>query len=144
MKSQKKQTCLLLILRSNCQVRLLELVRYIHLNPLRAHLVKTVDRPLTDDRILGTGEFVRQLIEKTNRLRHPYHSLPQCIDRMAQMIALRCRYEGISLEALTAGSKAGTIPKVRQTSPAKSLMSLVSSTLRLDVSWGSPHRECQG
>jgi putative transposase len=75
--------------------------------------LKGRDRPLTDERILGTGEFVRQLIEKADRLRNPHLSLPQRIERMAQTIAARCRHEGISLEALTAGSKAGSIPKVR-------------------------------
>jgi len=75
--------------------------------------LKGKDRLLTDERILGTGEFVRQLIKKTDRLRHPHLLLPQRIERMARTIASRCRHEGISLEALTAGSKAGRIPRVR-------------------------------
>jgi putative transposase len=79
----------------------------------KAVRLKGRDRPLTDERILGTGEFVRQVIEKSDGLRHPHLSLPQRIERMGQMIASRCRHEGISLEALTMGSKAGTIPKVR-------------------------------
>ena len=37
----------------------------------------------------------------------------QRIERMVQTIASRCLHEGISLEALTAGSKAGSIPRVR-------------------------------
>jgi putative transposase len=70
------------------------------------------DRVLTDERILGAGEFVQTLIEKAGKEQDNV-SLSGRIEKMREMINERCRAEGISVEALTGGSRAGTIPRLR-------------------------------
>ena len=75
--------------------------------------LKGKDRPLTDDRILGSGKFVQQLIKKVDPTGKSHISLPDSIARMHSMITSRCKDEGLTLEALTAGSKAGRIPRIR-------------------------------
>jgi putative transposase len=73
---------------------------------------KEGDRVLTDDRVLGQGEFVRILLEQKEKKR-PHLSLSERISKMEQIISKRCDAEGITTEALVSGSRAGTIPKIR-------------------------------
>jgi putative transposase len=73
---------------------------------------KKNDRVVTDERILGTGAFVKKLIEKAEEKR-TYLSRSERIEKMEQLINERCRERGIRIEALTGGSKAGMIPKLR-------------------------------
>ena len=70
------------------------------------------DRVATDERILGAGDFVKKLIEKAKENR-TYLSRSERIEKMEQFINERCRERGIRVEALTGGSKAGMIPKLR-------------------------------
>ena len=73
---------------------------------------KEGDRVLTDERVLGTGEFVKGLLEQAEKKRD-YLSLPERITRMEQIIAERCATAGITIEALVGGSRAGILPKIR-------------------------------
>lgn len=73
---------------------------------------KEKDRVATDERILGAGDFVKKLIEKAKENR-TYLSRSERIERMEQFIKGRCSEAGIRVEALTGGSKAGMIPKLR-------------------------------
>jgi CRP-like cAMP-binding protein len=73
---------------------------------------KKNDRVATDERILGAGDFVEKLIEKVEEKRI-YLSRSERIEKMEQLINERCREAGIGIEALTGGSKAGVIPKLR-------------------------------
>jgi hypothetical protein len=75
------------------------------------------DRVLTDERVLGTGDFVKQLIEKA-----PHPSASHAIEEMEQIIQARCRKEEVSPKALKAGSRSGNLPKLR----SKLVMQLVS------------------
>lgn len=70
------------------------------------------DRALTDERILGQGEFVKALLEQTEKNR-PHLSLSERIEKMEQIISTRCDSAGLTAEALASGSRAGTIPKIR-------------------------------
>jgi putative transposase len=168
----------------------LELVRYIHLNPLRAHLIKTMDdldsyrwsghriligrassrwqdcdyvlswfgrtnraariayrrfmeagvsegkrtdlsggglirslggpvrqrgkdRVFADDRILGTGAFVKGLLEEADERRRHCLSIIERVQTMKRIITERCEAEGIELGAVRGGSRAGPIPRLR-------------------------------
>jgi putative transposase len=73
---------------------------------------KKEDRVLTDERILGQGEFVKVLLEQTEKKR-PYLPLSERIEKMEQIISKRCEAGGITTEALATGSKAGILPKIR-------------------------------
>jgi hypothetical protein len=73
---------------------------------------KKNDRLLTDERILGAGEFVRKVLEKAGGKREFLSPLER-IERMELIIEERCRMEGISVEALAGGSRAGAISRIR-------------------------------
>jgi putative transposase len=73
---------------------------------------KKKDRVATDERILGTGAFVKKLIKKAKENR-TYLSRSERIEKMEQFINERCKERGIRIEALTGGSKAGMIPRLR-------------------------------
>jgi len=73
---------------------------------------KKKDKVLCDERVLGTGEFVEKLIKKTEE-KCTYRSRSERIEKMERIIKERCKEGGISIEALTGGSKAGVIPKLR-------------------------------
>jgi hypothetical protein len=68
------------------------------------------DRVLTDERILGTGEFVKQIVEKATS-----HSpiRRERIERMKEMIQARCAAENINPDALKGGSRKSPLPRVR-------------------------------
>jgi len=104
--------------------------------------LKGKDRPLTDDRILGSGKFVQQLIKKVDPTGKSHISLPDSIARMHSMITSRCKDEGLTLEALTAGARQGEFPGYAQALLGKSLMSLASPTRRSHAPLGYPHPEC--
>jgi putative transposase len=70
------------------------------------------DRVLTDERVLGHGDFVRVLLEQAEKKR-PHLPLSERIQKMEQIISERCDTEGITTDALASGSRAGTIPKIR-------------------------------
>jgi putative transposase len=61
---------------------------------------------LTDQRILGSGGFVRDMAEK----RHP--SLDR-YEEMERIVSSLCRDEGITREQLCGGSRAGKLPRLR-------------------------------
>jgi putative transposase len=68
------------------------------------------DRP--DARILGSRKFATTIIDKSSEKSH-YMSQVEKDREIERIIEERCRAEGISLEALTAGNRAGRNPKVR-------------------------------
>ncbi|OPY76596.1 MAG: Transposase IS200 like protein [Syntrophorhabdus sp. PtaU1.Bin050] len=165
----------------------LELVRYIHLNPLRSHVVKSIeelnkypwsghkallakatvrfqdrdsvllifadkekraqeayrrfveqgvsqghrpeftggglirsvgkirnqkDRVLTDERILGTGEFVKSLVEKATSQKQRL-SPSERAEKIQEIIRTRCEADQITPEALASGSRSGSLPEIR-------------------------------
>lgn len=73
---------------------------------------KEGDHVLTDERVLGQGEFVKVLLEQMEKKR-PHLSLSERIEKMEQIISKRCDTEGITAEALVSGSRAGILPKIR-------------------------------
>ena len=76
-------------------------------------LRRSGERVLTDERILGTDDFVgRVLGEADHRTRHSFSSL--LTGRQVQeIIGTSCKKEGISIQELQRGSRRGPIPRVR-------------------------------
>ena len=76
-------------------------------------LRRTGDRELSDDRILGRGEFVEQIIneaEEKIKYQLPIKEHHQKID---EFIAQICKYEKIAIEELKAGSRHYEASRVR-------------------------------
>jgi len=71
------------------------------------------DRVFADERVLGTGEFVRELLGGADERRRHCLSILKRMETMKRMIAERCKTEGIELVAVTAGSRAAPIPRLR-------------------------------
>jgi hypothetical protein len=64
---------------------------------------------LADERILGTDDFVKNLLTKEQR----YLSSHERSEKMTRLIAYHCEKAGIVPEALKGGIRAGTISRLR-------------------------------
>ncbi|HEY3275236.1 MAG TPA: transposase [Syntrophorhabdaceae bacterium] len=62
---------------------------------------------LTDERVLGSGEFLKELVRKEP---HPFSDRYKI---MEEIIVSLCQKEGISREALAGGSRAGKLSRLR-------------------------------
>ena len=70
-------------------------------------------REKSDERILGSGEFVKQLIEQSDRTRKEQFLVQEGSQRAALVVERVCRKEEVSVEALRAGSRRQKVSKVR-------------------------------
>lgn len=70
-------------------------------------------REKSDERILGSGEFVKQLIEQSDRTRKDQFLVQEGSQRAALVVERVCRKEEVSVEALRAGSRRQKVSKVR-------------------------------
>jgi len=76
-------------------------------------LRRSGERVLTDERILGSDDFVgRVLGEADHRTKHSFSSLLTG-RQMQEVIGTSCKKEGISIQELQRGSRRGPIPRVR-------------------------------
>lgn len=76
-------------------------------------LRKSGMQEVADERILGSSEFVEQIIkESENKLKYQF-SDGELLKKSRQLIARECDKEKISLQALEAGSRRRDISKVR-------------------------------
>jgi len=64
---------------------------------------------LTDERILGTGDFVKKLLVKEGK----YLSSEERYEKMISLIEYHCEKTGTTPDALRGGIKAGKIPALR-------------------------------
>ncbi|MEN6615564.1 MAG: hypothetical protein ABFD12_03325, partial [Syntrophorhabdus sp.] len=64
-----------------------------------------------DERILGTSEFKTGIISGLNE--NKYLSLPDKKEELERIIEAYCMEKGISVEAVTGKSRAGSLPKLR-------------------------------
>ena len=105
---------------------LLELTRYIHLNPLRAGVVESLDRLNRYqwsghavlmgkvERILGSSEFVEKIITEAEQKEQETLRLSSKIsdlDSLARMVSIR---EGIDEKELRSGSKKRELVRARR------------------------------
>jgi len=76
-------------------------------------LRRSGEKAPTDERILGSNDFVeRALGEADHRRRHLYSSVLTG-RQVQQIIARSCKREGISIQQLQRGSRRGPIPRVQ-------------------------------
>ncbi len=72
------------------------------------------ERVLSDERILGSGDFVERIYrEADERIRYQIPS-NELIQKVGQLIEEVCKKEGININELRMGSRRGNIPKVRK------------------------------
>jgi putative transposase len=70
-------------------------------------------REQSDERILGSGEFVENLIEQADQTRREQFSEQQRLKRAASLVEGLCRAEEVSVEALRSGSRRQEVSRVR-------------------------------
>ncbi|MEE8429896.1 MAG: hypothetical protein V3S16_01455 [Candidatus Desulfatibia sp.] len=62
-------------------------------------------REKSDKRILGSGEFVEQLIKQSDQTRKEQFSVQERLHRVAKHVEKICKKESVSVEALKSGSR---------------------------------------
>ena len=76
-------------------------------------LRKDNQRPLTDERILGSGEFVEKVIKEVDeRIKYQVYGA-QLKVKIKEVIEKTCEREGVSVHEVTSGSRRGIISEVR-------------------------------
>ena len=70
-------------------------------------------REKSDERILGGGEFVSQLIEQSDEIRKEQFLDGKGLQHISHLIEEICAKEGVSVEALKAGSRRREVSKIR-------------------------------
>jgi putative transposase len=76
-------------------------------------LRRSKQKVLTDERILGTDDFVEEILrEAEGRARHSFSTLIRS-KGVQKLIEATCKKEGISLQEIQMGSRRGAIARVR-------------------------------
>jgi len=89
-----------------------ELVRYIHLNPLRAKR-RDKERVLTDERILGSGDFVERIPREADEtLKYQFRG-DKSRQKVVEFVEQVYKKENINSRELRMGSRRGRISQVR-------------------------------
>jgi REP element-mobilizing transposase RayT len=70
-------------------------------------------REKSDERILGSGEFVKQLIGQSDKTRKEQFSVQERLQRASYLVKKVCKKEKVTVEALEAGSRRQKVSKVR-------------------------------
>jgi REP element-mobilizing transposase RayT len=70
-------------------------------------------REKSDERILGSGEFVEQLIKESDQTRKEQFSVQERLHRVAKHVEKICEKENVSVEALRSGSRRQKVSMVR-------------------------------
>ena len=71
-------------------------------------------REKSDERILGSGEFVEQLIEQSDQLRKEQFSVQKRMQRAASVVEKLCKKENVSISELKSGSRRQKVLMVRR------------------------------
>jgi putative transposase len=95
-------------------------------------------REKSDQRILGSGEFVNQLIKQSDKTRKERLLLRKNFQRPALLVEKACKKDGVSIEALKSGSRRQRVSNVRARMAEKLVekcgLSLVEAGRQLGVS----------
>jgi putative transposase len=76
-------------------------------------LRKDNERPLTDERVLGSGEFVEKLIKEADeKIKYQVYGA-QLKVKIKEVIEKSCEREGVSVNEVTSGSRRGKISEIR-------------------------------
>jgi len=70
-------------------------------------------REKSDERILGSGKFVKKLIQQSAKFKKRRFSRRESLKRALLLIDRTCKKEGISVEALKRGNRPHEVSKVR-------------------------------
>ena len=73
----------------------------------------------SDERILGRGEFVEQLIKESDQTRQEQFLDKERLHHVAKHVEKICKKEYVSFEALKSGSRRQKVPMVRSKSAKK-------------------------
>ena len=88
----------------------IELVRYIHLNPLLTGLVKILSEL---ERILGSGDFVHGILSDSEAYDRPMLSAKERQLRIKETIKKECQGSGIDKKELNSGGRRAVIAEAR-------------------------------
>jgi putative transposase len=70
-------------------------------------------RELSDERILGSGEFVDRILKEADARALRQHAAKKRNRYAERVVAEECRKSGVSLTELRSGSRRGRLPEVR-------------------------------
>ena len=70
-------------------------------------------REKSDERILGSGEFVQQLIQQSDIERKRQFSMKENLEQAVWYIKRECKDEGVDIKALRAGSRRRIVSRLR-------------------------------
>ncbi len=70
-------------------------------------------REKSDERILGSGEFVEQLIKQSDQTRKEQFAVQERLHRVVKHVEKICKKESVSVEALKSGSRRQKVSMVR-------------------------------
>lgn len=70
-------------------------------------------REKSDERILGSGEFVQQLIQQSDIERKRQFSMKENLEQAIWYIKKECKNEGVDIKALRAGSRRRIVSRLR-------------------------------
>lgn len=70
-------------------------------------------REKSDERILGSGEFVERLIEQSDQIRKEHFSGHERVKRTVSYVQKICKKENVSVEALKSGNRRQRVSMVR-------------------------------
>lgn len=70
-------------------------------------------REKSDERILGSSDFVKRLIRQSDQTRRKQFSVQERMKRASLLVEILCKKENISVQALKAGNRRREISKVR-------------------------------
>ncbi len=93
-------------------------------------LRRSEEKVLTDERILGTDDFVERVLGEADQRARRLFSSRLRAKEVQQLIEDRCKREGISVRELQMGSRRGEIPEIRS-----------ALALKLAREWGIPLAE---
>jgi len=71
------------------------------------------ERKLTDERILGSGDFVRQILQEADDKLKNQFSADERKGKMKEVIQETCKNEGVNIRELQSGSRRGRVSQVR-------------------------------
>jgi len=95
-------------------------------------------REKSDERILGSGEFVKQLIEQSDKTRKEQFCVQEGSQQAASLIEKVCRKEKVSVGALETGSRRQKVSRVRSQLAEKLVeecgLSLIEASRHIGVS----------
>jgi putative transposase len=76
-------------------------------------LRKDNQRPLTDERVLGSGDFVEKIIKEADeKINYQFYGA-QLKVKIKEVIEETCEREGVRVNEVTSGSRRGMIPEIR-------------------------------